>query len=61
MLCTGEQMLVHVDTAAGRSAPLLDGPAAAVAAITAAHASMSTPPQAGSRMAVHARPRSSRD
>ena len=51
-LCTGEQMLVHVDTRAGRSAPLLDGPAAAVAAITAAHALMPTPPEAGSRMAI---------
>ena len=52
VLCVGEQMLVHVDTAAGRSAPLADGPAAAVAAITAAHASIPTPPQAGSRMAL---------
>ena len=52
MLCTGEQMLVHVDTAAGRSAPLLPGPAAAVAAVTVAHASMPAPPQAGSRMAI---------
>ena len=51
-LCTGEQMLVHVDTGAGRSAPLLDGPAAAVAAITAAHASMPRPPEAGSRIAI---------
>ena len=56
MLCTGEQMLVHVDTAAGRSAPLLPGPAAAVAAVTAAHASMPVPPQAGSRMSIGARP-----
>ena len=52
VVCTGEQMLVHVDTAAGRSAPLLDGPAAAVAAISAAHASMPRPPEAGSRMAI---------
>ena len=55
MLCTGEQMLVHVDTAAGRSAPLLPGPAAAVAAVTAAHASMPVPPQAGGCMAIGAR------
>ncbi|MCY3642024.1 MAG: 3-hydroxyacyl-CoA dehydrogenase NAD-binding domain-containing protein [Acidimicrobiaceae bacterium] len=53
-LCTGEQMLVHVDTAAGRSAPLLDGPAAAVAAIGAAHASMPPPPEAGRRIAIGA-------
>ena len=52
MLCTGEQMLVHVDTAAGRSAPLSGGPAAAVAAVAAAHASMPVPSQAGSRMAI---------
>ena len=51
MLCTGEQMLVHVDTAAGRSAPLLAGPSAAVAAVTAAHASMPVPAQAGGRIA----------
>ena len=58
LLCTGEQMLVHVDTAAGRSAPLLGDPAAAVAAVSAAHASMSVPPQAGGCMAIGAsRPR----
>jgi len=55
MLCTGEQMLVHVDTAAGRSAPLLPGPAAAVAAVTTAHASTPVPPQAGGCMAIGAR------
>ncbi len=54
-LCTGEQMLVHVDSGAGRSAPLLDGPAAAVAAITAAHASMPAPPQAGRRIGIGAK------
>ena len=52
VLCTGEQMLVHVDTAAGRSAPLLEGPAAAVAAVTAAHASMPAPPEARGCIAV---------
>ena len=52
LLCTGEQMLVHVDTAAGRSAPVRGGPAAAVAAVTVAHASMPVPPQVGSRMAI---------
>ena len=51
-LCTGEQMLVHVDTEGGRSAPLLDGPAAAVATVTAAHAAMPAPPQAGRRMGI---------
>ena len=52
VLCTGEQMLVHVDTAAGRGVPLLDGPAAAVAAITAAHAGTPAPPEAGGRMGI---------
>ena len=51
-LCTGEQMLVHVDTTAGRSAPVLPGPAAAVAAVTAAHASMPVPPQVRGGMAI---------
>ena len=56
LLCTGEQMLVHVDTAAGRSAPLIEGPAAAVAAVAAVHASMPVPPQAGRRMSIGAGP-----
>ena len=51
-LCSAEQMLLHVDTAAGRSAPLLPGPALAVAAVTAAHASMPRPPDAGRRMTI---------
>lgn len=55
VLCTTEQMLLHVDTAAGRSAPLLPGPAAAVAAITAAHARVPAPPEVGSRMAIPVR------
>ena len=57
LLCTGEQMLVHVDIAAGRSTPLASGPAAAVAAVTAAHASAPVPPQAGSRMGIGSRPK----
>ena len=55
LLCTTEQMLVHVDTAAGRGAPVLDGPAAAVAAVTAAHAAMPRPHEAGRRMAIPVR------
>ena len=51
-LCTAEQMLVHVDTSAGRSAPVRPGPAAAVAAITAAHAPMPLPSEAGSHMGI---------
>ncbi len=53
LLCTGEQMLLHVDTAAGRAAPLVPGPVAnAVAAVTAAHASMPAPQHARVRMAL---------
>ena len=55
LLCTTEQMLVHVDTRAGRSAPVLPGPAAAVAAVTAAHSTMPMPPEAGRRMTIPAR------
>ena len=54
LLCTTEQMLLHVDTRAGRSAPVLPGPAAAVAAVTSAHARMPAPPEVGSRMAIGA-------
>ena len=53
-LCAAEQMLVHVDTSAGRSAPLLPRPATAVAAVTAAHAGMPPPTEAGRRMAIAA-------
>ncbi len=52
LLCTAEQMLLHVDTAAGRSAPVPAGPAAALAAVTAAHATMPIPPEAGRRMSL---------
>lgn len=49
-LCTAEQMLVHVDMAAGRSVAILPGVAAALAAIAAAHAHLPTPSQVGSIM-----------
>ena len=52
LLCTTEQMLVHVDTAAGRSAPIRPGPAAALAAVAEAHARLPAPPQAGRRMSI---------
>ena len=55
LLCTTEQMLVHVDTRAGRSAPVLPGPATAVVAVTAAHSTMPIPPEAGRRMTIPAR------
>jgi acyl-CoA thioesterase FadM len=42
MLCTCEQMLVHVDVAAGRSAPIPDHMRAALDAIAAAHSTLPT-------------------
>ena len=45
-----EQMLVHVDTAAGRSAPILPDVAGALAAIADAHAGLPVPPGTGSVM-----------
>lgn len=50
LLCTAEQMLVHVDMDAGRSAPILPDVAAALAAIAEAHSSLPVPPQVGSVM-----------
>jgi carnitine 3-dehydrogenase len=50
LLCTAEQMLVHVDMQAGRSAPILPDVAAALQAIAAAHAHLSVPPQVGTVM-----------
>lgn len=50
LLCTAEQMLVHVDMNAGRSTPILPLVAAALAAIKAAHAELPIPPQVGSVM-----------
>jgi acyl-CoA thioesterase FadM len=50
LLCTAEQMLVHVDMNAGRSVAILPHVAAALAAIRDAHASLPIPPQVGSVM-----------
>jgi len=50
LLCTAEQMLVHVDMHAGRSAPILPHVAAALQAIAASHATLPVPPQVGSVM-----------
>ena len=57
LLCTAEQMLVHVDMDAGRSTPILPVVKAALDAIGAAHASLPIPPQVGSVMRLPA-PRS---
>ncbi|MEY4175980.1 MAG: hypothetical protein RI900_3145 [Actinomycetota bacterium] len=50
LLCTAEQMLVHVDMNAGRSAPILPHVAAALQAIATSHAPLPVPPQVGSVM-----------
>lgn len=54
MLCTAEQMLVHVDMNAGRSAPILPDVAAALTAIAQAHACLPIPSQVGSVMRLPA-------
>ena len=50
LLCTAEQMLVHVDMNAGRSSPILPNVAAALVAVRKAHADLQIPPQVGSVM-----------
>jgi acyl-CoA thioesterase FadM len=50
LLCTCEQMLVHVDMAAGRSVAILPDVADALHAIRAAHAGLPTPARVGSVM-----------
>ena len=50
-LATTEQMLVHVDMNAGRSAPIRPRVYEALGAIMAAQRDMPTPPQVGRRMA----------
>jgi carnitine 3-dehydrogenase len=50
LLCTAEQMLVHVDMNAGRSAAILPEVAAALQAIAAAHAPLPVPAPVGSVM-----------
>jgi acyl-CoA thioesterase FadM len=54
LLCTAEQMLVHVDMRAGRSAPILPQVAEALEAIAAAHRDLPIPPQVGSVMQLPA-------
>lgn len=54
LLCTTEQMLLHVDNNEGRTAPILPGPAAALAAIAAAHADIPVPDQVGRVMNIPA-------
>jgi carnitine 3-dehydrogenase len=52
LLATTEQMLVHVDMNAGRSAPIQPQVYEALAAVMAAHQDMPVPPQVGRRMEI---------
>ena len=52
LLATAEQMLVHVDMAAGRSVPMPSDLQARVAATLAAHSGLSVPSQAGRSIGI---------
>lgn len=52
LLATGEQMLVHVDLAAGKSCSMSPELQRRIMAIRAAHAHLSLPPQAGRSIAI---------
>ena len=52
LLCTTEQMLLHVDTESGAVTPILPGPAAALAAIAKAPANLPIPSQVGRVMTI---------
>ncbi len=52
LLCTTEQMLLHVDNNEGRTTPILPAPAAALAAITQAHAELAVPEHVGRVMNI---------
>lgn len=52
LLCTTEQMLLHVDMAAGSAVPIQPGPAMALEAVAAAHALLDPPNQVGRRMSL---------
>lgn len=52
LLATTEQMLLHVDNAAGRTAPILPGPAKALRSVAEAHSDLPLPPQVGRVMAL---------
>lgn len=55
LLCTTEQMLLHVDNNEGRTAAILPGPATALAAIAEAHADLPVPDQVGRVMNIPSR------
>ena len=54
-LSSTEQMLLHVDTEAGATVPILPGPARALAAVGEAHRKLGVPPEVGSQMSLHCR------
>ncbi len=56
LLATGQQMLVHVDMAAGRSTPMPAELHARVHAVLAAHADLPRPVQAGRNIAIKRNP-----
>ena len=56
LLATGEQMLVHVDMAAGRSTPMPAELHARVHAVLAAHTDLPRPAQAGRNIAIKRNP-----
>ena len=56
LLATGEQMLVHVDMAAGRSAAMPPDMLAKVQTIRAAHAGLPKPAQAGQPIGIRQKP-----
>jgi carnitine 3-dehydrogenase len=51
-VATAEQMLVHVDSAAGRASPVRDGVRSRVSALAGAHAGLPRPERAGRRIAL---------
>lgn len=52
LLCTGEQMLVHVDMAKGRASAMPDFLYARLRAILQAHSTLPVPPQVGRPMGI---------
>ena len=57
-VATAEQLLVHVDTAAGRAARMPSGLLSRLAEITAAHSALPRPAAAGHVMGIRRRPAS---
>jgi carnitine 3-dehydrogenase len=55
LLASTEQMLLHVDTRAGATAPILAAPARALAAVFQAHQAMPIPSEVGARMSLSGR------